>query len=69
LWHDGTGYCVLYKRLDHGTYRIPMTIPQEAARVAVSERELQILLEGIDRAVLRAARRTVARRERPAPPR
>jgi transposase len=63
LWHDGTGYCVLYKRLDRGTYRIPMAIPQGASRVAVSERELHLLLEGIDRAVLRAARRTVMGRE------
>jgi transposase len=59
LWHDGTGYCVLYKRLDRGTYRIPTAIPQGASRVVVSERELQLLLEGIDRAVLHAARRTV----------
>ncbi|HUE28591.1 MAG TPA: IS66 family insertion sequence element accessory protein TnpB [Solirubrobacteraceae bacterium] len=59
LWHDGTGYCVLYKRLDRGAYRIPMAIPQGASRVVVSERELHLLLEGIDRAVLRAARRTV----------
>jgi transposase len=62
LWHDGTGYCVLYKRLDRATYRIPMAIPQGASRVAVSERELQLLLEGIDRGVLRAARRTVTKR-------
>jgi transposase len=59
LWHDGTGYSVLYKRLDHGTYRIPMAIPADAARVLVSERELCILLEGIDPATLRAARRAV----------
>lgn len=59
LWHDGTGYCVLYKRLDHGTYRIPLAIPADATRVSVSERELRILLEGIDPATLRAARRAV----------
>jgi transposase len=66
LWHDGTGYCVLYKRLDRATYRIPMAIPQGASRVVVSERELQLLLEGIDREVLRAARRTVTKRTAPA---
>jgi transposase len=59
LWHDGTGYCVLYKRLDHGTYRVPMAIPADAARVSVSEGELRILLQGIDSATLRAARRAV----------
>lgn len=27
LWHDGSGYCVLYKRLDRGTLRIPLPVP------------------------------------------
>jgi transposase len=61
LWHDGGGYCVLYKRLDSGTYRIPLAIPEHAARVAVSERELRLLLEGVDHATLCAARRTAGR--------
>jgi transposase len=61
LWHDGTGYCVFYKRLDHGTYRIPLTIPEDATRVAVSERELRLLLAGVDHVTLRAARRTAVR--------
>jgi transposase len=58
LWHDGTGYCVLYKRLDRGTLRIPLPVPPGAARVSMTERELRLLLEGIDEAVLRQARRT-----------
>lgn len=61
LWHDGTGYCVVYKRLDRGTYRIPLAIPADAVRVSVSARELALVLEGIDEAALRAARRAVAR--------
>jgi transposase len=60
LWHDGSGYCVLYKRLDRGTYRIPLAIPADAVRVSVSERELRILLEGIDRETLQSARRAAA---------
>jgi transposase len=60
IWHDGTGYCVVYKRLDRGTYRIPLAIPTGAARVSVSARELALVLEGIDEGVLRAARRAVA---------
>ena len=59
LWHDGTGYCLLYKRLDRGAYRIPLAIPAGARQVTVSERELSILLEGIDEAALRAARRSI----------
>lgn len=57
IWHDGTGYCVFAKRLDRGTYRIPLAIPPGATHVTLSERELSLLLEGLDRAVLRAARR------------
>lgn len=59
LWHDGGGYCVMYKRLDRGTYRIPLAIPEGAVRVTVSARELGVLLEGIDETKLRRARRRV----------
>ena len=59
LWHDGSGYCLLYKRLDRGAYRIPMAIPAGAHHVTVSRRELWLLLQGVDRRLLRAARRTV----------
>ena len=33
LWHDGSGYCLFYKRLDRGTYRIPLAIPPGARQV------------------------------------
>ena len=56
LWHDGSGYCVLYKRLDRGTYRIPLAIPAGAKRVAVRREELTALLDGLDEARLRRAR-------------
>lgn len=57
LWHDGRGYSVLYRRLDRGTYRIPLAIPSGATRVTVSVRELALLLHGVDAKVLRDARR------------
>lgn len=60
LWHDGRGDSILYRRLDHGTYRIPRAIPAGATRVTVSARELAMLLEGVDEALLRAARRAVS---------
>jgi transposase len=63
LWHNGRGYCLFYMRLDRGTYRIPTAIPPEARSVQVTERELSLLLEGIDRGLLRAARRTAAKVE------
>lgn len=65
LWFDGSGYCIFYKRLDRGVYRIPLAIPADASRVRVSRRELELLLEGIDRKALRVARRAAtARRAR-----
>jgi transposase len=57
LWHDGRGYSILFRRLDRGTYRIPLAIPAGAARVTVSSRELALLLEGVDAKLLRDARR------------
>lgn len=59
LWHDSSGYCIWFKRLDRGVYRIPLAIPADTSRVMVSRRELALLLQGVDRKTLRAARRTV----------
>lgn len=61
LWHNGRGYCLFYMRLDRGTYRIPAAIPPNARSVQVSERELALLLDGIDRRLLQAARRTATK--------
>jgi transposase len=59
LWHDSKGYCIFYRRLDRGVYRIPLAIPAGAERVEVSRRELELLLQGIDRRTLLAARRSI----------
>ena len=57
IWHDGSGYLVLAKRLDRGTYRIPLAIPPDARCVTATPREVAVLLEGLDQATLRVARR------------
>jgi transposase len=57
LWHESSGYRILYTRLDRGRYRIPVAIPADASRVQISQRELDILLEGIDMSIVRAARK------------
>ena len=57
LWHDGRGYVLVYKRLDRGTYRIPLAIPPGATEVSVGRRELAVLFDGIDTALLRRASR------------
>ncbi len=61
LWHDRGGYVLLYKRLDRGSYRIPLAIPVGATRVVVKRRELMLLLEGIDRTLLRRARKRLSK--------
>lgn len=47
LFCDGTGMCLFYKRLDRGTFRLP-DAPDGATRIAIDERALDDLLDGID---------------------
>lgn len=61
LWHSGRSYCLFYVRLDRGTYRIPVAIPPNARSVQVSEKELAVVLEGIDHQLLQKARREATR--------
>lgn len=65
LWHDGFAYCVLYRRLDRGVYRIPLAIPPGATSVVVSRRELMLLFEGIDEQLVNKARRSLKHSKRP----
>jgi transposase len=58
LFHDGTGFCLLYKRLDRGTFRPPQALEEGAASVVIEERALDDLLEGIDLDVEPRAKRT-----------
>ena len=51
---DRTGYVVVYKRLERGTFRIPMTPRAGQQHVDVDAGELLLMLEGLD---LRHARR------------
>ncbi len=47
LFYDGTGLCLFYKRLDRGTFRLP-DVPEGATSIAIEERVLDDLLDGID---------------------
>ena len=61
LFYDGTGVCLFYKRLDKGTFRIPTAPVEGAVVVAIEERVLDDLLDGIDVAApVPARRRTFA---------
>jgi transposase len=57
LFHDGRGYCLLYKRLDRGRYRMPLVVPPGAVQVVIGRRDLERLLEGVDATALRRARK------------
>lgn len=57
LFFDGSGMCQFYKRLDSGTFRVPQAQHPDATSIALSERELDDLLDGIDVEVTPAPRR------------
>lgn len=48
LFADGTGLCLFYKRLDRGTFRLPEPTHAGEALIAIEERALDDLLDGID---------------------
>ena len=48
LFFDGSGWCLFYKKLDKGTFRIPMAPTEGASVVTIDERALDDLLDGID---------------------
>jgi len=53
VW-DRTGYILLYKRLEQGTFRIPTSPAPGQRHVELDSGELGLMLEGLD---LRGARR------------
>lgn len=48
LWWDKTGYCILYKRLERGAFRLPGALMARDKSVAIDAAELAKILEGID---------------------
>jgi transposase len=47
LFFDGTGLCMFYKRLDRGTFRLPLA-PEGTTSLIIEERVLDDLLDGVD---------------------
>lgn len=47
LFFDGSGMCVFYKRLDKGTFRLPIA-PEGSKVIPIDERALDALLDGVD---------------------
>lgn len=48
LYFDGTGLCVFYKRLDAGTFKLPLSADGKSNTVVLTERELEDLFAGLD---------------------
>jgi transposase len=48
LYFDGTGLCIFYKRLDEGTFKLPLSYDGSSPTVVLSERELEDLFAGLD---------------------
>lgn len=46
LFHDHSGWCLLYKRLDRGVFPRPETLENSPVSVRISLRELQLMLVG-----------------------
>jgi transposase len=57
LFFDGTGMCLFYKRLDTGTFRLP-PVPEGTTTLAIEERVLDDLLDGVDLDVTPTTRRS-----------
>ena len=60
LWFDGSGWCLLSKRLEHGSFQLP-PITGDVARVQIDGTTFAALLAGLD---FTAARRGWYRRPR-----
>jgi transposase len=48
LYFDGTGVCVLAKRLEQGTFAWPQSAAEPEAKLRLAPQALQLLLDGVE---------------------
>jgi len=48
LYFDGTGICILAKRLESGTFAWPQSAGQPGAKLRLAPQALPLLLDGVD---------------------
>lgn len=58
LFFDESGAWLLYKRLDRGTFPLPVTLDRQATHIAISAQELTLLLQGLETGRVRRFRRS-----------
>ena len=61
LFFDGTGLCLLYKRLDKGSFQLPLPLREDDRVVLMDERAFEDLLDGLDLEVSSRKRRSPLR--------
>jgi len=63
LFFDGTGMCIVHKRLDRGTFRVPSSPADGATHLEIEESAFEALFDGLpitpEPAAVRAPRRRV----------
>jgi len=60
LWWDRSGYCILYKRLQRGCFRLPEALEPDARSVTIEAAELAKILEGVDLPATKLRPRSIA---------
>jgi transposase len=62
LFFDGSGMCLLHKKLDRGTFALPEAPAADATHVEVDDATLEALLDGLPIGPMVAATRPTRRR-------
>lgn len=62
LFFDGTGMCLLSKKLDRGTFAWPEPVGADATHMEIDDAALETLLDGIEIAPIAVAAPTPRRR-------
>jgi transposase len=48
LYFDGTGVCILIKRLEKGTFHWPQSAQETQSKLTLAPQALQLLIDGVD---------------------
>ena len=63
LWWDRSGYCILYKRLQRGCFRLPEALEPDAKSVTIEAAELAKILVGVDLPATKIRPRSIVHRD------